>query len=277
MWSKTAIRITSGLIGGALVLALIFSGPEWLFHAAVIVACFLSLHELYMTFKQETKWQIVTLNYLFAAVFMVIPYLTAGSYPRDLFTFVLVLYLMLLMICSIIWHERIKFYDVSSSLFTLIYAVLFLFHLTFIRSMEHGVILVLFPIIGAWMPDTFAFFTGKFFGKHKLIPSVSPNKTIEGAVGAIFGSVVSMFVYGLIVEWYFRLSVHYDAVLLLSLLCGVVAQLGDLAASVIKRDYKTKDFGNLIPGHGGILDRIDSLIFVTPLVYYFILYFPIIS
>ncbi|MBQ3226651.1 MAG: phosphatidate cytidylyltransferase [Clostridia bacterium] len=277
MWSKTGVRILSGVIGGICVLFLIFSGPDWLFHAAVVVACFLSLHELYMTFKQETKWQMVTLNYAFAAVFMAIPYLTAGTYPRELFTFVLVLYLMLLMICSIFWNDRIKFYDVSSSLFTLIYAVLFLFHLTFIRSMEHGVVLVMFPLIGAWMPDTFAFFAGKFFGRHKLIPSVSPNKTVEGAIGAVIGSVISMLVYGVIIESYFGLKAHYDAIVFLSLLCGVVAQLGDLAASVIKREYKAKDLGNLIPGHGGMLDRIDSLIFVTPLVYYFILYIPVIS
>lgn len=276
MKSKMGIRILSGVIGGILVIAIIFA-PDWIFNLVVSLACLMSLYELYMTFKQETKWQIVLLDYIFAILIMLTPFVTDNSYQKGIFTFILVSYLMLLMICSILWHKKIKFYDVSSSFFMLIYSVLFLYHLTFIRGMENGVWLVFLPFIGAWMPDTFAYFSGMLLGRHKLIPDVSPNKTVEGAIGAVIGCVFVMLLYGLIAQYAGGLRVHYPLLLLLSLLCGVFAQLGDLAASIIKRECHTKDFGNLIPGHGGILDRIDSLIFVAPLVYYFILYLPVIS
>ena len=129
--------------------------------------------------------------------------------------------------------------------------------------------------IGAWLPDTMAYFAGSFFGKHKLIPKISPNKTVEGAIGGLLGSVVFYAVYGVILTK-LGFSVSFLRMLILSLICGVMSQFGDLSASVIKRAYNKKDFGNLIPGHGGLLDRVDSLIFVTPIVYYFIKFFPVI-
>lgn len=277
MWSKLGIRVLSGVVGAVLVLALILFAPIELFNLVVSVACLISLYELYMTFKQDKKWQIVVLDYVFAVLIMLTSFLSDNHYQKGIFTFILVAYLMLLLICAIVWNDKIKFYDVSSSFFMLIYSVLFLYHLTFIRAMDHGMVLIFLPLIGAWIPDTFAYFSGMLFGRHKLIESISPNKTVEGAVGAVIGCMLCFMGYGLIVEHLVGLHVHYLPLLLLSVLCGIVAQFGDLAASLIKRECQTKDFGNLIPGHGGILDRIDSLVFVAPLVYYFILYLPVIS
>ncbi len=276
MWSKLGIRVLSAVVGSIIVLLLIFA-PVWVFNLAISVACLLALYELYMSFKQETKWQIVLLDYIAAIAIMLTPFISFQGYQKGIFTFILVAYLMLLLICSIVWNDRIKFYDVGTSFFMLIYAVLFLYHLTFIRQMENGVILIFLPLLGAWMPDTFAYFTGKLCGRHKLIPSVSPNKTVEGSIGAVVGCVLMFVVYGLVIQfWVGGYTVSYPRLLLLALLCGVFAQFGDLAASVIKRECHTKDFGNLIPGHGGILDRADSLIFVAPVVYYFLLFVPVI-
>lgn len=276
MWSKLGIRVASGVIGAILVIALIFA-PIWLFNLAVSLVCLIALYELYMTFKQETKWQIVLLDYIFAVLMMLTPFITDNSYQKGIFTFILVSYLALLFICAIIWNQKIKFYDVTSSFFMLIYAVLFLCHLMFIRGMEHGLELIFLPFLGAWMPDTFAYFTGKLFGKHKLIPEISPNKTVEGSLGAVVGCVLLFLIYGVVVQSVSDVTVHYLPLLILSVLCGIFAQFGDLAASLIKRECHTKDFGNLIPGHGGILDRVDSLIFIAPLVYYFVLYWPVLS
>lgn len=272
--SKLKVRLISALIGAVFVLGMIFSTPV-IFHIAVAATCFLVLHELHVTFKQETKWQIVLLDYVFAAVLLMAP-LVHFSFQSGTITFFLVIYLMLLLICSVIWHDRIKFTDVTRSFFMLIYAVLFPTHLTYIRMMDQGLVLVFLPFLGAWMPDTFAYFAGRLFGKHKLIPGVSPNKTVEGAVGAVFGAVLMFVVYGLVITGCFDFSVHYPALLGLALLCGVIAQFGDLAASVIKRECNMKDFGNLIPGHGGILDRVDSLLFIAPVVYYFLMIFEVV-
>ncbi len=275
MWSKLGIRVASGVIGAILVIALIFA-PVWIFNLAVSLVCLIALYELYMSFKQETKWQIVLLDYIFAVLMMLTPFITDYGYQKGIFTFLLVTYLALLFVCAIIWHRKIKFYDVISSFFMLIYAVLFLCHLMLVRSMENGAVLIFLPFLGAWMPDTFAYFTGKLFGKHKLIPDISPNKTVEGSVGAVLGCMLIFLIYGFVVENFTEWNVQYVPLLILSVLCGVFAQFGDLAASLIKRECQKKDFGNLIPGHGGILDRVDSLIFIAPLVYYFVLYFPVI-
>lgn len=276
MWSKLGVRVASGVIGALLVIALIFA-PIWIFNLAVSLVCLIALYELYTSFHQEAKWQLVLLDYLFAVMIMLTPFVTADSYQKGIFTFLLVSYLALLFVCAILWHGKIKFYDVISSFFMLIYAVLFLCHLMLVRSVEHGAILIFLPFLGAWMPDTFAYFTGKLFGKHKLIPDISPNKTVEGSVGAVLGCVLLFLLFGVVTERVCGVQVHYIPLLVLSVLCGIFAQFGDLAASLIKRECGKKDFGNIIPGHGGILDRVDSLIFIAPLVYYFVLYFPVIS
>ncbi|MBE7048100.1 MAG: phosphatidate cytidylyltransferase [Ruminococcaceae bacterium] len=272
--SKLKIRLISALIGAIFVLGMIFSKPT-VFHIGVAVACFIVLHELQATFKQGKKWQLVVLQYAFAVALLLVPFIHSGI-RQELTVFLLTAYLMLLLICSVIWHESVKFADALVSFFAVIYGVIFPLYLTYIRSMEWGVALVFLPFLGAWMPDTFAYFIGCRFGKHKLIPGVSPNKTIEGAAGAVFGSIVTFTLYGFILTYGFHLQVCYPALIGLSLLCSIVAQFGDLTASVIKREYNMKDFGNLIPGHGGILDRVDSLLFIAPVVYYFLMIFEVV-
>ncbi len=272
--SKLQIRILSGVIGAAVVLGFTFA-PPIVFHIAVAIACLLALHELHVTFGVETKWQIVVLDYVFALIFLATPLI----YPSTLqgpVPFLLVAYLMLLLIGSVLFHDTVKFPNVTQGFFMLIYGVFLPLHLTYIRMLDHGLALVFLVFLGAWMPDTFAFFAGTLFGRHKLIPSVSPKKTVEGAIGAVVGAVVTFLVYGLLISYFFNYSVNYLMLMFLALLCGVLAQFGDLSASVIKRECNKKDFGNLIPGHGGILDRIDSLIFIAPLVYYFLLVFEVV-
>ncbi len=273
--STMQTRILSGVVGGILVLLAIFSN-ELIFHLVVSAASLIALHELRVTFGQEKKWQLVALDYVFAVLILASPLIRPTMLSGPIM-FLLVAYLIILLTCSVLWNEIIKFSDVARAFFMMIYAVLFPLHLTYTRMMEHGVLLLLLIFMGAWMPDTFAYFSGMLFGKHKLIPKVSPKKTVEGAIGAVVGAVISFLVFGLVLSYYFDFTIHYPALIFLSLLCGVVAQFGDLSASVIKREWGKKDFGNLIPGHGGILDRVDSLLFVAPLTYYFLLIFEVIS
>ncbi|MBR6728805.1 MAG: phosphatidate cytidylyltransferase, partial [Clostridia bacterium] len=168
MWSNLKVRVISALIGAVFILGVIFSVPV-VFHVAVVATCFFILYELYVTFKQETKWQVVLLNYVFAMALLFLP-LIGSAVRGQLLSFLLVLYLMLLFICAVIWHDSIKFSNVTISFFMLVYAVVFPMHLTYIRMMEHGVALIFLPFLGAWVPDIFAYFSGKLFGKHKLIP-----------------------------------------------------------------------------------------------------------
>ena len=121
--------------------------------------------------------------------------------------------------------------------------------------------------IGAWATDTGAYFVGVLFGKHKLIPAVSPKKTVEGALGGILGCVLGFFIYGLILDKIFYVDVNYLPLLVLAVPVAIVSQIGDLIASYLKRENSIKDFGFVFPGHGGVMDRFDSIIAVAPVIY----------
>lgn len=130
-------------------------------------------------------------------------------------------------------------------------------------SIEHGKYIYLLTFLCAWMTDTFAYFTGRLFGKHKLIPEVSPKKTVEGAIGGVVFCVITMLVFGLVMEKNFGLQANYITLAVSGVFISVVSQLGDLIMSLVKRHYGIKDYGKIFPGHGGILDRFDSVMAVT--------------
>ena len=121
-------------------------------------------------------------------------------------------------------------------------------------------------ILAAFGTDIFAYLAGRAFGKHKLCPTISPKKTIEGAIGGIVGSVILCGLFG----WFFIPARFLDFIII-GIIGSVIAQLGDLTASVMKRKLDIKDWGTMIPGHGGVLDRVDSILFTAPFVYYFLL------
>lgn len=132
---------------------------------------------------------------------------------------------------------------------------------------ENGGFVLLFLFLGSWLTDTFAYLCGTFFGRHKLIPKVSPKKTVEGSVGAIFFTLVAFALYAVLLSSVTELTPNYLAFVLTGFLLAVLSQIGDLNASFIKRAYGIKDYGNIFPGHGGVLDRFDSVIAIAPVIY----------
>ena len=139
----------------------------------------------------------------------------------------------------------------------------------------NGRIFVFIPFVIAFLSDTGAYFVGSFLGKHKLAPEISPNKSVEGAVGGIVSAMVSMVVFCLIIQFGFSLKVNYGFALIYGLLGSVAGIFGDLCFSAIKRQSGIKDFSNLMPGHGGVLDRFDSVIFVAPFVELLMILIPL--
>lgn len=131
------------------------------------------------------------------------------------------------------------------------------------------VFLILYLLFAAWFGDSGAYFVGTFLGKHKLCPEISPKKTVEGFIGGIITVGVVMAITGLIFDFFVfdDIRINYPVVIIVGMVASVFGVLGDLSASVIKREFGVKDFGNLFPGHGGVLDRFDSVIFVAPFVY----------
>ena len=158
--------------------------------------------------------------------------------------------------------------DIIVTFFGIFYVEILLdFIVLIMNNFPDGHKLVWLVFIIAFMTDTFAYFSGYLFGKHKLIPNVSPKKTIEGSIGGILGSTISCLIFGHI------FNLNMVLMLILGSIGSIIAQIGDLFASSIKRYVGIKDYGNLIPGHGGILDRFDSVILVTPFVYSAIIFF----
>ena len=140
-----------------------------------------------------------------------------------------------------------------------------------------GRFLFLIPFVFSWVTDSFAYFCGRLFGKHKLIPQVSPKKTVEGAVGGLVFCALTGFIYGLIVGRCFDVTPNYPVLAIGGIFIGVVSQIGDLIMSAIKREEGVKDFGWMLPGHGGLLDRFDSSMAVTLLVLLLNFCFPLFS
>ena len=164
---------------------------------------------------------------------------------------------------------------VSTTLFGAVYTGGMLAHGLFLRHLPPqpnpwaGTVLVFAPVLLTWANDTFAYFVGRRFGKRKLIPRVSPGKTVEGALGAILGTVLVAIGYAQILHVAAGYQLSLGGAVLLGILIAVAAQIGDLAESLLKRDAGVKDSGTLFPGHGGALDRLDSLLFTLPLAYGF--------
>ncbi|MEE0109504.1 MAG: phosphatidate cytidylyltransferase [Oscillospiraceae bacterium] len=146
-----------------------------------------------------------------------------------------------------------------------------------ILTMSIGRYVILIPFVVACICDAGAYFIGLKFGKHKLAPVVSPNKTIEGALGGLASGVLAMLLYALILDLPLKFDVNYGAAILYGVLGCLVGELGDLCFSVIKRQTGIKDYGNLIPGHGGVLDRFDSILAVAPLIEALLLIMPIVN
>lgn len=184
---------------------------------------------------------------------------------------------IVLFFCIIIFlHDRHNIVDAALTTFGIFYVVYLFSFLILTRNLEGGFWYLAIIFIGSWLTDTCAFFVGINFGKTKFLPAISAKKSLEGSIGGLVGCVLSLMLLGwLLNRYYYPQPVWMIHYVILGLIIGVIAQIGDWAASAIKRNVGIKDFGNLLPGHGGILDRFDSILFVAPVVYFYARFFLI--
>ncbi len=214
----------------------------------------LALLELLMLLNVPNIMKLLS---IFIGLFLILYKYNELSF-NNIYSFSIIAIIFLIYSFSIIINRDIKKYTYSDAL--LLFSMVFmigLFFNSFIKIRLLGVESVIYCFIISVFTDTFAYLGGSFFGKHKLIPCISPNKTIEGSIcGSLFGMIIGSVFY------YFVLGGNILEIIILSLVLTIFAQFGDLFFSSIKRYYKIKDFSNMIPGHGGILDRLDSVLFV---------------
>jgi len=254
-------RIISGLIGAAALITVLLSDKIFL-NIGIAIISFLALLEMCEAVGLAKSLPLKVLGLLAAFAFTF-----AYSFDKKLLMPVMFFYLIALFALYMHKNSRIELQDISKMFFLTIFICFFLVHIVFIRRLQFGQFLVWTVFIGAFLTDTFAYLAGRFFGKHSLFPCISPKKTVEGSIGGFVGSCIGMVVYGLIVRHFFMINVNFALILCLGLISSAVAQFGDFAASRIKRQYGIKDYGKIMPGHGGIMDRFDSVIFTAPAVY----------
>lgn len=184
-------------------------------------------------------------------------------------SFLCVLFVLIAsMFVYVFTFPRFRAEQVMAAFFSFVYAPVMISFILQTRQMERGIYIVWMIFISSWICDSCAYLTGIKIGKHKLTPNLSPKKSIEGAIGGIVGSAVVGGLYGYFITE--KMSSEQDMIwifVLISSVGAIVSQIGDLAASAIKRNHGIKDYGNLIPGHGGIMDRFDSVIFTAPMIY----------
>lgn len=270
-----AKRIVFGVMGAIIAVAVFLYADLYVIGVIVSAIIMLALFEFFRAVGHTKNKKItVILSYAYA-VGTAVTFITEGAASNRLMPPLLFMYTVLLLLSMVLTHKKISFSDIATAFLGTNYITLFLSCIYLISSLPHGRMFIWIPFIIAWLTDTFAYFTGVFFGKTKLIPEVSPKKTVEGSLGGIVGAVAAMLIYMVVCKYAFGAQPKYLMGIVLAFVCSCASQVGDLAASCIKREHGVKDFGSIMPGHGGVLDRFDSVIYIAPIVYYFLTGFGI--
>ena len=265
-----AIRILSSVIGLPILIFFVIYGGIPL-QSVILLAGLIGMHEFYSAFHLKSKG-VQYIAYFFAVIYMI--WIDKIINMQNMFNVFVSLFLLILLIYTVLFHDKTNAEESMLSFFGFFYVMFLLSHVFLIRYYTYGNVFIWLAFISAWGCDTGAYFTGVAIGKHKLIPTLSPIKTIEGAAGGVVTATLLALLYGWFIEKKFPLE--QVNVFLLCGLTGVfgsiLSQIGDLAASAMKRYTNIKDFGKLIPGHGGILDRFDSVLLTAPVVYYIMMF-----
>lgn len=188
---------------------------------------------------------------------------------------VLFFYMLYLFAVAVFERGSYPFVTYCEALVMTIYITLSYTSMTLVRYCEHGGFYFVLVFAAAWVTDVFAYFSGTLFGRHKLIPEVSPKKTVEGSIGGILFATLSFLLAGLIAQSFFGIRPNYPVLAAAGFVLSIVSQIGDLVASLVKREHGVKDYGKLLPGHGGIMDRFDSVLAVSTALFLLVTVVPL--
>ena len=260
-------RLLSGIVLVIIAFATIFLGGDVLF-ATLLIISLIGVSELYMVVKIE-KAPLGIVGYAGVIAYY---FLIRAQKKEDLMMFAIIL-LVLLMAVYVFAFPKYVSEQVMTAYFGVFYVAIMLSYIYQTRLLKDGLFLVGLVFLCSWGCDTCAYCVGVLIGKHKMAPVLSPKKSIEGLIGGIVGAGVFGAVFGILFDKYVD-TMNYAPLLfaVVGAVGALPAVIGDLAASAIKRNNDIKDYGKLIPGHGGILDRFDSIIFTAPIIYYLLVY-----
>lgn len=257
-------RITSALLGFPLVLIVLIIGNKIIVDIALVIIALLAMNEYFNAVAKVSK-PVKWIGYVSCFSIAIIHLVPAESI-KTVITLAVPTILVILFAQVIATEMKTTFKDIAYTFIGIFYVVFFIMFVAFISGMQNGKILIWYAIFAAWGTDVFAYIIGKHFGKHKF-SKVSPKKSMEGCIGGTVGAVLLMLAYTYVANTYWGMNYSYLFITGIGIILSLVGQIGDFAASSIKREVGIKDYSNLIPGHGGMLDRIDSLIFLAPFAY----------
>ncbi len=265
-------RIFTSIVALLVFIPVIILSDTCVFPIAVALCAALSVFELLRCCGLHKNW-VLSVPMLLIAVVLPASVCFIENFEQ-LLTYALPLLIFMTLYCLAIMvfsKGKIGIEDVSVASFTTFYIVFAYLSILFLRYyVPNGKYLYLLVFVGAWITDIFAYFCGMLFGKHKLIPEVSPKKTIEGSIGGILFCGLAFVAYGAILKYAFadaKLNVNLILFFVFGIAASLVSQIGDLSMSAIKRKYNVKDYGNIFPGHGGMLDRFDSILAVATVLF----------
>lgn len=258
-----AIRIITSIVGIPILIFFVILGGAWL-KAALLIVSLIGMYEFYMAVSKK-----LTIAHLFGFL-MEIVYIFLIENTNIIYMHIAIIVVALLMLSTLVFlYGKINIHDVAISAFGFLYVGFLISHIILIRNIDSmGIVIVWLPFICAWGSDTGAYFVGSTIGKRKLAPVLSPHKSVEGAIGGVVTAAILAGIYGYVA--YLLQYTDYNmtvACVVFGAIGSIFSQIGDLAASSVKRYTKIKDYGKIMPGHGGVLDRFDSVIFTTPIIY----------
>lgn len=265
-------RVVTALVG-ALAAGYIINYGQWVYASTVAILALLAWREFCQMFSKK---KIILWNGIGSLGILILLGCAWFGNSQEIIMLVFAMTLFIL-VRTVVFPNSFNIVNASVTLLGILYIGLSFSYLLLLRftdasnvissifgNLTIGTAFLWVTFLGTWANDTFAFFVGSHFGRHKLCPQVSPGKTIEGAIGGVIGSILIVCIAGS----FFNLSFLHS--LIVGLFIGIVGPLGDLTESAIKRFTGVKDSGNLLPGHGGVLDRFDSIMFAVPTVYYYL-------
>lgn len=275
-------RIKTAVICLIIFIPILIFADTIVFNAAIALLSAVAMFEAVRTVGGKSKNIYMPFAMIFAAV---LPFLVLLKNYEKCLIIAVISYSMIIFVIYLLTYKKSDFKETAAIYFISFYVALLFLTLLLTARSEIGKLGLYFVFIGAWVTDTFAYFSGVLFGKHKLCPEISPKKTIEGSLGGTAFCMIAFVIYYLIIHSVFitraGTTVLYQNNTALNciifaafgIIISIVSQMGDLFASLVKRHYGIKDYGNIFPGHGGVLDRFDSVLFAAPVVYIFLTLF----
>ncbi len=277
-------RVITSIVALIVFVPILWFSDTWIFPVAMALCAFLGCYEM-LSCVGKQKNIFLALPICIAAVFF--PLYTRYSYTvkapfadvTKLALGIVLIAIIYIFAVAVFDNKKTSVQDAGLIVVSCFYIIAAFSAIVYVRDYIHlGKYIYLLTFICAWTTDIFAYFTGRLLGKHKLIPSVSPKKTVEGAIGGVLFCVIAMLIFGIVIEKYFSpedTNAVYLVLAISGIFISVVSQIGDLIMSLIKRHYGIKDYGKLLPGHGGILDRFDSVMAVSIILAFICTYFDL--